>query len=71
MNFIIYLALKSVITTALVLAYIEAGPGGDTLNSVVSAAKDVALKVDWGELKTIAFERTKAVVDAISNEVGS
>lgn len=50
MNTIIGFFGKYIIAAALILAYIDAGPGGAKIGMAVNAVKSTALSVDWSEL---------------------
>lgn len=52
MNTIIGFFGKYIIAAALILAYIEAGPGGEKIGIAVNAVKFTALSVDWSKLVT-------------------
>lgn len=41
---------------ALVLAYVDSGPGGDALNDLVLYLKGLILNIDWTELTKVVFE---------------
>lgn len=52
MNTIIGFFGKYIIAAALILAYIEAGPGGAKVGMAVNAVKSTALSVNWSGLVT-------------------
>jgi len=47
---IIWKILEWALVSALVLTYIEIGPGGDSLNAIVLSIKDVLIDIQWAEL---------------------
>jgi len=56
-------ALKFCFLTALVLAYVEIGPVGDSLMVVVEAMKEAILSVDWEGVISHLIETGKEVID--------
>ncbi len=52
MNTVIGFFGKYIIAAALILAYIDAGPGGEKIGLAVNAVKSTVLSVDWSELVT-------------------
>lgn len=50
MNMIIGLIGKHIIAAALIMAYIEVGPGGDKIGVAVNTVKSTVLSVNWSKV---------------------
>jgi len=47
---IVWKILEWALVSALVLTYIDIGPGGDSLNAIVLSIKEVLIDIQWAEL---------------------
>ncbi len=65
-----FLILKDVIKytfmTAVTLTYIDLGPGGDQLGTLVGAFEDLLLGIDWESLVTTVWEEFDSFVQSVA-----
>lgn len=75
MGSFVFMALLKVLewsfVTALVLTYIEIGPGGGSVGAVVDSFKSVLVGIDWASLSAEIIQALKTFVGAFVDSLGS
>ncbi|MBN7819323.1 hypothetical protein [Bowmanella yangjiangensis] len=68
MFYLFFQALRYLLITGIVLAYIEVGPGGAAVREIVDMFKEELLKVDW---LTLFYEFKTKVVEVATTAINS
>jgi len=68
---VIFKILEWSLVTALVLTYIEIGPGGDSINAIVQNIKTALLNVDWAILAQNLANSFQDFFVSLKNDIAS